>query len=304
MTLDQLSALVSIAESGSVQGAAKVLGISRATVDTLIKELEASLGLQLLTRTPLGTSLTVPGENLLPRARRLLADATGLVQGFRAEALGSHKVVNFQLASAIPQIAHVTAIVTMTDLYPELRFNVSLMEGPEVPLSDKVHLRLQLGGAPISGAFRTFVVARIPVRLLATVEYLAEKGWPTNVKDLMSHRLLLWSFNGDDDNSLPLLEGGALEVAPYLRSHDASLVHALVYRGAGIGLLPVPAVPVPGFEEPLQEILPECVGAIAVLRAIVPERLAELEVTRQVVDTTKDLSRLYNAGELVWELEG
>jgi len=303
MTLNQLGALVAIVENGSVQSAAKALGVSRATVDTHIRELEAFLGLQLLTRTPTGTSLTAPGEHLLPRARRLLSEAAALADGFRAEALGAPKVVHFQLSIALPQVAHVLAISTISELYPDLRFRISFLESHQTPLSDEVHMRLQFGGAPAAGPFRTFVLARIPLKLQATSSYLAEHTRPTSLAELTSHRLLLWSFLDDHDNSLPLVEGGHLPITPYLRSHDAGLVGALVARRAGIGFLPVPFVPVPGFDEPLEDVMPEQVGSFTALRAIIPERLAELEVTRRVVETTQALSRLYNAGELVWQRE-
>lgn len=303
MTLDQLRALLAVAESGSLQGAAKSLGISRATVDALVKELEASLGLQLLTRTSGGTVLTAPGEHLLPKARRLLADASVLEGGFRAEALGSQKEVHLQLSSALPQFAHITAISALMEQYSDLRIRISLVEGSEKVLSDDVHMRLQFGAVPVSSGFRTFVLAKVPLKLQATAAYLAERKPPESLEELTAHRLLLWCCADDRDGCLPLAGGGLLEITPYLRSHDASLVRALVCRGMGIGLLPVPEVPVPGLSDPVEDVLPGHVGGSVVIRAIIPERLAELEVTRRVVEVTKELSRLYNAGRLVWERE-
>lgn len=303
MTLNQLRALLAIAESGSLQGAAKVLGISRATVDALIRELEASLGVQLLMRTSAGTSLTAPGEHLLLRARRLLSEASAVENGFRAEALGSEKTVHLQHSSAIPQFAHIRAISTLMELYSDLRFRISLVEGSENPLSDDVHMRLQFGGVPASSGFRTFVLGKFPLKLQATAAYLKERNPPERLEELASHRLLLWCCVDGSDASLPLLGGGRLEIAPYLRSHDAALVRALVCRGAGIGLLAVPNVPIPIVSEPLVDVLSGIVGGVVPLRAIIPERLAELEVTRRVVEVTKELSRLFNAGELVWERE-
>ncbi|MDJ0674793.1 MAG: LysR family transcriptional regulator [Calothrix sp. MO_167.B42] len=70
MRLEQLQAFLAIAQTGSFQGAARTCGVTQSTVSRQIQSLEADLGLELFHRTG-QAKLTVAGELLLPRARKI-----------------------------------------------------------------------------------------------------------------------------------------------------------------------------------------------------------------------------------------
>jgi DNA-binding transcriptional LysR family regulator len=70
MRLEQLQAFLAIAETGSFQGAARQCGVTQSTVSRQIQALESDLGLELFHRTS-QAKLTLAGERLLPRARKI-----------------------------------------------------------------------------------------------------------------------------------------------------------------------------------------------------------------------------------------
>jgi len=70
MRLEQLQAFLAIAETGSFQKAASKCGITQSTISRQIQALETDLGLSLFHRTA-GATLTVGGECLLPRVRKI-----------------------------------------------------------------------------------------------------------------------------------------------------------------------------------------------------------------------------------------
>lgn len=74
MTVKQLRAFLAVAQSLSFAQACERLHLSQPALSLAIKNLEESLGGQLLTRTTRSVRLTPEGEALLPMARRLLAD--------------------------------------------------------------------------------------------------------------------------------------------------------------------------------------------------------------------------------------
>jgi LysR family carnitine catabolism transcriptional activator len=74
MTVKQLRAFLAVAQSLSFAQACERLHLSQPALSLAIKNLEESLGGQLLLRTTRSVSLTPEGELLLPIARRLLAD--------------------------------------------------------------------------------------------------------------------------------------------------------------------------------------------------------------------------------------
>lgn len=74
MTVKQLRAFLAVAQSLSFAQACERLHLSQPALSLSIKNLEESLGGQLLARTTRSVSLTPEGATLLPIARRLLAD--------------------------------------------------------------------------------------------------------------------------------------------------------------------------------------------------------------------------------------
>ena len=72
MQLSQIRALVSLAESGSIRGAARALGLSQSAVTRSLREMERDLGATLLIRQTHGTEFTAAGQSMLSHARLVL----------------------------------------------------------------------------------------------------------------------------------------------------------------------------------------------------------------------------------------
>src|SRR3954452_17363908 len=65
-TLDDLASFVAVARERSFTKAAKKLGVSQSALSHRMRELEARLGVRLLTRTTRSVAPTEAGERLLP----------------------------------------------------------------------------------------------------------------------------------------------------------------------------------------------------------------------------------------------
>lgn len=99
--LRELRCFVTAADAGSFTEAAARLFISQAAVSRTIAGLERTLGVRLLRRVPRGCELTSAGQQLIPHARRVLAEADRLSEslvsrhgvlrlGYAWAALGRH----------------------------------------------------------------------------------------------------------------------------------------------------------------------------------------------------------------------
>ncbi|MEU7868885.1 LysR substrate-binding domain-containing protein [Dactylosporangium sp. NPDC049140] len=75
--LQQLRYFVTVAEVRHFTRAAEQLGVSQPTLSKQIHTLESALGAPLFDRSRGGVALTTAGETLLPRARRVVAEADG-----------------------------------------------------------------------------------------------------------------------------------------------------------------------------------------------------------------------------------
>ena len=100
-TLRELEVFVAAAEAGSFTDAAIRLRVSQASVSRTVAALERSLGNRVLRRIPRGCEPTALGLQLLPHARRVLAEAARLSEfvssqhgllrlGYAWSALGRH----------------------------------------------------------------------------------------------------------------------------------------------------------------------------------------------------------------------
>src|SRR4051794_36998964 len=72
MTLTQLNAFVLVARLGSVTAAASALGVSESAVSQALSALRLHLGDQLVTRGPVGMTLTAGGSRLLATASQIV----------------------------------------------------------------------------------------------------------------------------------------------------------------------------------------------------------------------------------------
>lgn len=101
--LRQLRCLVAIADTGTFTDAAIELGVSQAAVSRALAGLEAELGVRVLRRTSREVVPTTAGNQVLSRARRVLAEVDDLVHaatsgharlrvGYAWSAVGRHTV--------------------------------------------------------------------------------------------------------------------------------------------------------------------------------------------------------------------
>jgi DNA-binding transcriptional LysR family regulator len=101
LKLSQLRTFVGVAELGGFARAAGRLNLTQSAASRQIIALEAELGIQLFRRDGQHTSLTLEGEDMLRRTRRLLADADSLAE--RAHALRGGQTGTLRV-SASPQV--------------------------------------------------------------------------------------------------------------------------------------------------------------------------------------------------------
>ena len=74
MTINQLSYLITIAETGSLNKAAELLYISQPSLSGAVQELEKELGIIIFRRTGRGVTLTTDGAEFLLYAKQLYGE--------------------------------------------------------------------------------------------------------------------------------------------------------------------------------------------------------------------------------------
>lgn len=135
MKLHQLRALRTIAESGSLQEASRLLEVTQPSLSKAVKELEGELGVPLLVRSNRGVTVTAYGERLVSMARLVTEEvrrARDEIDTLKGEAAGR---VAIGVSPVTPSRAFANCFKRYRELYPgvqlqifELR-SVQLFEG-------------------------------------------------------------------------------------------------------------------------------------------------------------------------------
>lgn len=285
MHIKDLKIFLQIVEVGSVQGAARRLGMSRSALRRSVAELESVIGAPLLHRDPTGVRLTPAGFVTLAEGKALVETASGLVANARAaerEAWGLLRVIE---PVGIPLAMHVSALLTAHLTIPRLRIVLRQLEDPLSNLTEPFELMLHEGPSPDRNAWFSRVLVRTNLRLVASREYLERRGTPKSVAELPDHDTLGWSRPGQNPAQWPLLAGGVIEVAPWLVTSDAHLLTTVAARGGGILL----AARMPFFDsadtDPFETVLGDEVGAELVFRVTTPFPHRADARTRETLET-------------------
>ena len=240
MDLDALRVFVKVAELGSFTRAADHLGMPKARASQRVQVLEAALGVRLFQRTTRTVRATGDGEQLLPRAKQLVADAdevAALFQGNRA-LRGTVRVdlpITFARDHVLPRLPELLA------LYPQLELQVSTTDRRVDVVREGFDCVLSIGNLAASGLIVQKLGA-LGIVSCASRAYLARHGTPLVLEDLDRHQVVHYSLRfGADTPSFEYRRGRqyvlhAMRAAVTVNNADAYRIACL----AGLGIIQAP----------------------------------------------------------------
>jgi DNA-binding transcriptional LysR family regulator len=185
--LDDLIAFVAVARERSFTKAAAKLGVSQSALSHTIRELEARLGIRLLTRTTRSVSPTAAGERLLrtvaPRFEEIEAELAA-VREFRDKPAGTLRITATEFAIdtiLLPKLARL-----LRD-YPDIKVEMIVDYG----LTDIVIGQYDAGVRSGEQVAKDMIAVRIsPDMRMAVVgapSYFATRPPPQAPQDLTAH---------------------------------------------------------------------------------------------------------------------
>jgi DNA-binding transcriptional LysR family regulator len=188
--LDDLLAFLAVGREGSFTKAAAKLGISQSALSHTISELEARLGVRLLTRTTRSVSPTEAGERLLqtvgPRFEEIEAELSA-VRELREKPAGTIRITATEYAAdaiLLPKLA------TLLPAYPDIKVEIIIDYG----LTDIVALRYDAGVRSGEQVAKDMIAVRIgPDMRMAVVgapSYFNARPAPEKPQDLIDHNCI------------------------------------------------------------------------------------------------------------------
>src|SRR5215211_296608 len=182
-----LTAFVVVAEERSFTEAAAKLGMSQSALSQIVRRLETSLGLPLLTRTTRSVAPTEAGERLLetlaPALRSLDASPTSL-SDLRGKPAGSFRITSVEHASTT---ILAPALAKLLPDYPDLKVEII----NDYRLTDIVAERFDAGVRLGEQVDRDMIAVRIGpdfnMAVVGSPTYFQGRTAPKTPHDLTNH---------------------------------------------------------------------------------------------------------------------
>jgi DNA-binding transcriptional LysR family regulator len=226
-----------LARSGSFSAAARELGVTTPAVSKRLAQMEARLGVALMTRTTRRAGVTPEGEIYLTEARRILAEIDEmerLVTGAVAAPKGLLRV-NATLGFGRGHVAPLIAQFSRS--HPEVQVQLQLSVDPP-PLGDDAFDVCVSFGAPPDARVIARLLAPNRRLLCASPGYLDRHGVPRAPRDLAQHSCI-GIRQGDENYGLWRLSLGkrneAVKVRGNLSTNDGEI--AVNWALAGLGIV-------------------------------------------------------------------
>lgn len=234
--IGDLRVLIQTARTGSLTGAAGVLGITPAGASATLKRLETQLGVQLFERSTRAMRITASGQTLLDYASR----AFDLVAEGEAQAtVESSGLVGLVRVAAPSDLARSTLLPWFDEFmeaHPGVQLALSIGDRTLDVVRDEVDLAIRYGNLADSRLVARRLMIAEPV-VVAAPSYLARHPAPRTPLDLTRHNCLAYDRGGKPYRTWRFARDGQwteVRVNGDRSVDDASLARQWAIAGAGI----------------------------------------------------------------------
>lgn len=175
-----------VVDTNSFTRAADLLNLPRASVTTIIQNLEAFLGVRLLQRTTRRLNLTPDGAAYYERCIRILADIEETESAFTDGAKGPRGKLRVDMPGTIGKRIVLPSLAQFRARYPDIDLQIGLGDKPVDLIQEGVDCVIRVGTLQDS----SLVARRIGVFQGMTVgspDYFARYGEPKTLEDLERH---------------------------------------------------------------------------------------------------------------------
>lgn len=257
-----------VVEQGGFAAAARQLGVTRATVNKYVVDLEEQLGVPLLLRSTRKVTPTDAGQRYYQRATAILAELAAA----EAEVSIGREVPSGRLRVNAPLPfgeLHLGAFVCdFVTANPAVEVQLDLSDRFIDPLDDAYDLTIRIAEPVDEANLVVKEICPVPILLCASPSYLAARGEPRTPAALANHDCLhfghfrtgrRWTLGGEE----VLPEGR-------LCTNNATMLHQAVLAGQGIVALPTFIVGPDLAAGRLRALLPDHPMPVRSLQALYP----------------------------------
>lgn len=284
LDLPNLLAFTRIAELGSISAAARSLHSPKSSISRSLVRLEEAVGAVLIERSTRYLRLTDAGLLLQRHARRILdevGEAENAVGGLIGVPSGTLRVsVPFTFAAG-PLAPMLPGFLAR---YPDVRVALTVDNRNIDLLTEQIDIAIRIGPLPDSDLIARRL-ATFSLRTYASQAYLAARGTPATVNDLLDHTLIasrdrryVWRFRSPSGNVQEL------DIVPGTVVPEPAVAQTMLMAGVGIGRLPDFQAAEAIAEGTLVRVLPDLEGEQIEAHALYPSHRSLSAKVRVFID--------------------
>jgi DNA-binding transcriptional LysR family regulator len=235
--LAELSAFATIAEERSFTRAAVRLGISPSALSHSMRELEKSLGMQLLARTTRSVSATAAGTALLAELAPALERIGRAVAETRKQREKPAGRIRLIIPRAATQLVLMPKLMQFVRRYPDIVLEVTSSSDPVDLVAGEYDAGVQIGEFIHRDMIAVRVTKDMRLAIIGSPRYFESNTVPLHPQDLKDHSCIGFRFS----NGLYRWEfekgRKAITVSPQgpVSFDESDLVAQAVLDGVGIG---------------------------------------------------------------------
>ncbi|WP_350432478.1 LysR family transcriptional regulator [Shewanella sp. H8] len=240
MDLNRVQIFSQVVEQGSFTGAAKALGITKATVSRKVADLEADAGVQLLFRTTRALKLTEAGSSYYHRINKILQDlqnAQDLLSASQQDIKGNLKVI---CPIELGQLFLGRIFARFLAAYPNITIDAELTNRKVDVIEEGVDFLFQITEQQDS-RLQSYSLVTASRVLMASPNYLQKHGTPLVPQDLIHHTAIKLQ-SAHIDGGWRIFDGTHwldLDPPAQLKVNNVTFAREAASEGLGITAVPV-----------------------------------------------------------------
>jgi DNA-binding transcriptional LysR family regulator len=189
-SLDDLRALVAVGRERSFTKAAAKLGVSQSALSQTIRQLEARLGVRLLTRTTRSVSPTEAGERLLrtvePRFEEIDAELATVAE-LREKPAGTVRITATEYAI---QSVLVPKLAKLLREYPDIKVEMTVDYGLRDIVAEGYDAGVRSGEQVAKDMIAVRIGPDLRMAVVGAPSYLRNRPEPKRPQDLIGHNCI------------------------------------------------------------------------------------------------------------------
>lgn len=242
--MDKLQAMevfVQVVDAGSFTRASDNMKLPKATVSTLIRDLESSLAVKLLNRTTRHLSMTADGAAYYERCLRILAEVRDAEESLSKTHASPSGRLRIDVPSGLGRHLIIPSLPLFFERYPDIHVEVGCSDRPVDLIEEGVDCAVR-GGVLADSTLIARRVGALHFVTCAAPSYVARFGRPLHPHQLSQHRCVnYFSAKTGKIFEWDFAKGGEriqLRVPGRVAVNDSDAYMAATLSGMGIAQMP------------------------------------------------------------------